>query len=288
VLQGETYEDAYAKALELCENEGFTFIHPFDDLTVMAGQGTIALEILEDLDSIDTIVVPIGGGGLISGIAVAAKAINPKVRVVGVEAAGAPSALKALEVGKLVSLERTQTIADGIRVAKIGGQTFEYLQNYVDEIVLVDDEEIALAMVEMMENSKLVVEGAGAVSVAAILNGRITNAGRTVCAILSGGNVDINLIARVVERGLVDAGRQALLRVRIIDQPGQLIRVLEVLASRRVNILDVEHHRAAWRVPVGSVDVELLVETRNAAHAREMTQLLVADGFDAKLLSGAG
>lgn len=286
VLDGDAYEAAYARALEICEAEGLTFIHPFDDPLVIAGQGTIGLEIVSDLPEVDTIVVPIGGGGIISGIALAAKAINPKVRIVGVEAAGAPAALKALEVGKLVTLERTQTIADGIRVAKIGDSTFRCIERYVDEIVLVDDEEIALAMVEMMETSKLVVEGAGAVTVAAILNGRVANAGRTICAVLSGGNVDINLIARVIERGLVDAGRQALLRVRIMDQPGQLIRVLEVLASRRVNILDIEHHRAAWRVPVGAVDVELLVETRNAAHAREITQLLMADGFDAKLLSG--
>jgi threonine dehydratase len=286
VLAGDFYEAAYARALEIQAERGLTFVHPFDDPLVIAGQGTIGLEILEELPDVDTILVPIGGGGVISGIALAAKAINPRVRVVGVEAAGAPAALRALEAGKLVTLDRADTIADGIRVRTIGENTLHYISRFVDEIVLVDDEEISLAMIELMEMSKLVVEGAGAVGVAALLNHRVANLGPKVCAVLCGGNVDINLIARVVERGLAQAGRQALLRVHLVDQPGQLIRVLEVLATHRVNILDVEHFRVAWRVPIGAVDVELLLETRDAAHAREITQLLVADGFDARLLGG--
>jgi threonine dehydratase len=285
VLAGEYYEAAYERAREIQAERGLTFVHPFDDPHVIAGQGTIGLEIFEDLPDVDTVLVPIGGGGLISGIAIALKALKPDVRVVGVQAAGAPSALKALEVGKLVSLDQAETIADGIKVRRIGELTFGYISRFVDEIVLADDEEIGLAMVELMERSKLVVEGAGAVTVAALLNGRLANPGRKVCAVLGGGNVDINLVASVIQRGLVRAGRYAMLHVRLVDQPGQLTRVLDVLAERRVNILDIEHYRAAWRVPIGTVDVEMLLEVRDGAHAREITQLLRADGFDAKLLN---
>jgi threonine dehydratase len=285
VLHGEFYEAAYDRALELQAERRMTFVHPFDDADVIAGQGTIGLEILEDLADVDTVIVPVGGGGLVSGIAIAVKALRPHVRVVGVEAAGAPAALRALEVGKLVSLDTAETIADGIKVRKIGELPYRYISRLVDEIVLVDDEEISLAMVELMEESKLVVEGAGAVTVAALLNRRVANLGRKVVAVLGGGNVDINLVASVIERGLTRAGRYAMLNVRLVDRPGRLREVLDVLASRRVNVLDIEHIRAAWRVPIGSVDVELLLEVRDAAHAREIVQLLGASGFDAKLLN---
>jgi threonine dehydratase len=284
VLHGEYYEAAYERALEIQTERGLTFVHPFDDPLVIAGQGTVGLEILAELPDVDTILVPIGGGGLVAGIAIAAKAIRPDVRVVGVEAAGAPAALRALEVGKLVALDSADTIADGIKVRKIGEITYRYIRDLVDEVVLVDDEEIGLAMVELMESSKLVVEGAGAVTVAALLNRRVANLGRRAVAVLGGGNVDINLVARVIERGLTRAGRYARLNVRLVDQPGRLREVLAVLASRRVNILDVEHYRAAWRVPIGAVDVEMLLEVRDEAHAREIVQLLRASDFDAKLL----
>lgn len=284
VLYGEFYEEAYQRALELQAERGMTFVHPFDDPYVIAGQGTVGLEILEELPDVDTVMVPIGGGGFISGIAIAIKSQQPNVRIVGVEAAGAPAALRALEVGKLVALDHADTIADGIKVRKIGELTFHFISKLVDEIVLADDEEISLAMVELMEASKLVVEGAGAVALAALLNGRVANPGRKVCVVLGGGNVDINLVASVIERGLVRAGRYAMLHVRLVDRPGQLRQVLDVLASRRVNILDIEHYRAAWRVPIGSVDVELLLEVRDEAHAREIAQLLRASGFDAQLL----
>jgi threonine dehydratase len=283
VLHGDFYEAAYERALEIQAERGLTFVHPFDDPVVIAGQGTVGLEILEELSDVDTIVAPIGGGGLISGIAVAAKALNPTVRVVGVEAAGAPAALRALEVGKLVALDSAETIADGIKVRKIGEHPFSYIRRLVDEVVLVDDEEIALAMVELMEGSKLVVEGAGAVTVAAILNHRVANLGRKVVAVLGGGNVDINVVASVIQRGLTRAGRYAMLRVRLMDRPGRLREVLDVLASRRVNVLDIEHDRAAWRVPIGMVDVETLLEVRDESHAREIVQLLRAAGFDASL-----
>jgi threonine dehydratase len=283
VLAGEFYEEAYARALEIQAEEDLVFVHPFDDPHVIAGQGTIGLEIVEEMNDVDTVLVPIGGGGLVSGIATAVKALRPSARIVGVEAAGAPAALRALEVGKLLALDRAETIADGIRVRKIGELAYEIVRSLVDEVVLVDDEEISLAMVELMEASKLVVEGAGAVTVAALLNSRVERLGRRVVAVLGGGNVDINLVARVIERGLTRAGRYARLHVRLVDKPGQLTQVLDVLASRRVNILDVEHNRAAWRVPIGSVDVEMLLEVRDGAHAREITQLLRAAGFDAQL-----
>jgi threonine dehydratase len=284
VLHGDYYEAAYARAQDIQRERDLVFVHPFDDPLVIAGQGTIGLEIFDELPDVDTVVVPIGGGGLISGIALTLKALKPDVRIVGVEAAGAPAALKALEVGKLVTLDRAETIADGIKVRKVGENTFHYISRFVDEIVLVDDEEISLAMVELMESSKLVVEGAGAVTAAALFNNRIANPGRKVVAVLGGGNVDINLVARVIERGLTRAGRYALLHVRLVDKPGQLTQVLDVLAERHVNILDVLHDRAAWRVPIGAVDVEMLLEVRDAAHAREITQLLRAADIDAELM----
>ena len=283
VLHGEYYEEAFARAEEIQRERDLVFVHPFDDPHVIAGQGTVGLEIFDELPDVDTVIVPIGGGGLISGIALVLKTLKPDVRIVGVEAAGAPAALKALEVGKLVTLDRADTIADGIKVRKLSERTFDYISRFVDEVVLVDDEEIGLAMVELMESSKLVVEGAGAVTAAALFNNRIANVGRKAVALLGGGNVDINLVARVIERGLTRAGRYALLQVRLVDKPGQLTAVLEVLAERHVNILDVLHDRAAWRVPIGTVDVAMLLEVRDAAHAREITQLLRAADIDARL-----
>lgn len=283
ILAGEFYEAAYDHALEIQRERDAVFVHPFDDPYVIAGQGTIGLEILAELPDVDTILVPIGGGGVISGIAIAAKALRPSVRIVGVQASGAASALQSLEVGKIVALERADTIADGIRVRQLGVLTFEYIRDLVDEIVTVDDEEIGRAIVDVMENSKLVVEGAGAVAVAALANGRVANPGRRVVAMLCGGNVDINLLGRVIERGLSYAGRHALVHVRIEDKPGQLREVLDALVAQRVNVLDVEHNRAAWRAPIGSVDVELLTEVRNPEHAQSIIDALKANGFDARL-----
>lgn len=284
VLHGEFYEAAYEQALTIQAERGATFVHPFNDPSVIAGQGTIGLEIFDEMPDVDTVLVPIGGGGLISGVAIALKALNPKIRIVGVQASGAPAALRALDAGKLVSLDRADTIADGIKVRTLGELTYSYISRFVDEIVLVDDEEIGMAMVDLLESSKLVVEGAGAVTVAALMNHRVENLGRKACAILGGGNVDINLVARVIERGLSRAGRYALLQVRIQDQPGQLLKILEVLAARRVNILDVVHYRSAWRVPIGSVEVEMLVETRDSSHAREIAQLLRVTGLEARIV----
>jgi len=283
VLAGEFLEAAYERAIEIQRERNAVFVHPFDDPHVIAGQGTIGLELLADLPDVDTIVVPIGGGGVISGIAIAAKAMRQSVRIVGVQASGAASALRSLEVGKLVALDHAETIADGIRVRQLSELTFRYIRDLVDEVVTVDDEEIGRAIVDVMENSKLVVEGAGAVAVAALAGGRIANPGRRVVAMLCGGNVDINLLGRMIERGLSHAGRHALVYVRIEDKPGQLRRVLDALVAHRVNVLDVLHDRAPWRVPIGSVDVELLTEVRNPDHARGIIDALRADGFDATL-----
>lgn len=283
LLHGEYYEAAYERAREIQSERDAVFVHPFDDPFVIAGQGTIGLEILVELPEVDTIVVPIGGGGVISGIAIAAKALRPSVRIVGVQAAGAAAAVEALEVGKLVALDRAETIADGIRVRQLGELTFGYIRELVDEVVTVEDEEIGRAIVEVMENSKLVVEGAGAVAVAALANGRVANTGRRVVAMLGGGNADINLLGRVIERGLAHAGRHALIHVRLEDRPGQLREILDALVAQRVNVLDVEHNRAAWRAPIGCVDVELLVEVRNASHASSIIEALTSNGFDASL-----
>ena len=228
------YDDAYKKALELKEEKGYTFIHPFDDEDVIAGQGTIGLEILNQLENVDVVVVPIGGGGLISGVAFAIKQMNPRVRVYGVQAQGAPSMLNAVQDDQIETLGKVQTIADGIAVKTPGNNTFELVKQYVDGIVTVSDDEIALAILTLLEQQKLIAEGAGAVPVAAVMAGKIPDIeGKNVCCLLSGGNIDVTILSRVIERGLKMGGRTADITIALSDQPGQLRRVLHYCGAGR-------------------------------------------------------
>lgn len=278
VLHGDTYDDAYAHALMLQQEHGYTFVHAFDDPHVMAGQGTIGLELLSDLTDVDTVVVPVGGGGLISGIAVAVKSARPGVRVVGVEAARAACFAASLEQGRIVTLSAASTIADGIAVKRPGDLTFAAVRQWVDDIVTVEDEEIARTMVLLMERSKVVAEGAAATALAAVLYQRITNPGR--CAVvLSGGNVDVTVLSRTIEHGLVEAGRYLRLKVTIADRPGALRDLLDIIAKLGANVVTVQHHRIGARIAIGETEVELDLETRDVAHIRRIVDTLRETGY---------
>jgi threonine dehydratase len=264
-------------ALAREEARGRTLVHPFDDEAVIAGQGTIGLELLDDLDGFDTVVVPVGGGGLVSGIALAVKSERPGVRVIGVEAAGSASYVDSLEQGQILPLARTATIADGIAIKRPGEVTFPLVRELVDEMVTVSDAEIGQTIVKLLERAKSVVEGAGAVSLAALVNGRVR--ARRAVAILSGGNIDTPLLMRVIRFGLTNAGRYLMLRTRVDDRPGQLMRLLEVIADAKVNVLVVAHHREGVDVAVAETGIELTLETRDEAHASEVVELVGAHGY---------
>ncbi len=280
ILEGESYDEAHSRADEIARERGLTFVHPFDDPAVVEGQGTVGLEIVEDVPDVDVIVVPAGGGGLVSGIALAAKGAKPSVRVVGVQASGAAALAEAFHRSEPVRLDDPRTIADGIRVGATGRLTLDLARRYVDEFVTVDDDEIVDAVVQSIEKNKIVAEPAGVAAVAAVMVGRLAIAGKRVCAVVSGGNVDLNLVARIIESGLSRAGRYHLARVRMRDEPGQLKRVLETVADHDVNVLDVQHRRAGWEVPVGFVDVDLLFETRYASQGAELDVALRAKRFE--------
>ena len=280
ILHGASWDASQARALELAGASGATLVHPFDDERVIEGQGTVGLEILEDLPEVDTVVVPIGGGGLIGGVALALKALRPAVRVIGVQAEGAPAMAESFRAGTRRSVPEPRTIADGIRVGTPGERTFALVQALVDEIVTVSDEEITDAVVQTLEKSKVVAETAGVAALAALARKKFAlRADERVCAVVSGGNIDLNLLARLIESGLAAQGATHLVRVRVPDVPGQLSQVLGILAGTRCNVLDVQHYRAGWQVPVGFVDVALLLETRHPAQGREVEELLRSRGF---------
>jgi len=279
VLAGDSYEAAFAKAKEIGRERGLVFVHAFEDPEVIAGQGTAGLEILEQAEKAGVVVVPVGGGGLISGIATAVKETNPGIKVIGVQAAGAAPSAASLKAGKVVNLDHADTIADAIRFKTASEVTLPLLKRYVDDIVTVTEEEISGAVVKLMEESKLVVEGAGAVPLAAMMSGKIPKGKGSAVLVLSGGNMDLNMIARVLEQGLSRAGRYLVLCVQVPDRPGRLSRILTHLVSRGVNVLDVVHHRAGWSIPLGQVEIEFLVETRDAGHGAEIMDDLRAAGY---------
>jgi threonine dehydratase len=278
-LVGNTVDDALAAATEFSHGTGAVLIHPFDNRDIIAGQGTVGLEILEQCPDVATIITGIGGGGLISGIAVAAKAANPRVRVIGVQAAGAASVPASLRAGRPVRLETFSTIADGIAVGRPGDLTLPHIAALVDEVVTVTEEDIARAMVMLIERAKLVVEPAGAVGVAALLSGAVRPEAPVV-AVLSGGNIDPMLMIRVIERGLVAAGRYLSFTVRCPDRPGQLAAVLQLIGEQGVNIVDVEHRRHDSGLRLGEVEIELSVETRGAEHSDRLLQSLRIASYD--------
>ncbi len=272
VLQtGETLSDGMALVERLMEEEGLTLVHAFDDLAVMAGQGTMGLEILEQVPDVTTIVVPIGGGGMISGIATAVKAQQPGVRVIGVEAAASPGAVQSLKAGAPVHVEMSDTLADGIAVKQIGDLTYPHIEALADDVVLVDEEEIIRAIFFMLEREKLVVEGAGAVGVAALLEGKVRLVpGETVACILSGGNIDMNMVSRIIDRGLWADGRLASLSVVVRDRPGYLNEVTAVVAIEGANVLHIEHTRAFGDIAVGKVGIEMKIESRGRDHVAKI------------------
>jgi threonine dehydratase len=279
VLHGDTYDDAYARCMEVQRETGATYIPAFDDADVIAGQGTLGLEMLNELPDADTIIVPIGGGGLISGIATAAKALKPDIRIIGVQASGSGSCRASLDVGEVVTLPAISTIADGIAVKRPGSITFPIIKELVDDVLLMDDEQIIHAVLLLLERCKFLVEGAGAVGVAALLSGLIDVKGRTVICLLSGGNIDVNLVSRFIQHGLSAAGRFLAIHTLLADRPGELLRLLQVIADQGVNVLEVNHHRLSAHIPIHQVEVILTLETRDRAHCDHLLQVLQARGY---------
>lgn len=274
------YDDAYNKAIELRDKEGYTFIHPFNDPDVIAGQGTIGLEILRQLPDVDIVVVPIGGGGLISGVAYTIKQLKPSCKVYGVQAQGAPSMEHSVTDGKIETLNAVNTIADGIAVKTPGDLTFELCQKYVDGIVTVSDDEIALAILTLLEQQKLIAEGAGAVPVAAVMNGKIPEIdGKKVCCVVSGGNIDVTILSRVIERGLKMGGRTADIVISLSDRPGQLSGVSRIVAEQGANVVSVNYDSTDLDMNITDCYLKLGVETRNFEHIATVKKALTDAGF---------
>ncbi len=279
VLEGQSVADSIKRALELAK-EGKTFIHPFDDPSIIAGQGTIGLEILEELPDVDLIAVPVGGGGLVAGICVAATAVKPGVRIVGVQAQTCPSALKALERGEVVSVEAHRSIADGITVKQIGRIPFEIIRKSLDRVVLADEDRIAEAVILLLERKKILAEGAGAVCVAALLSGEIkAPAGGKVVLLISGGNIDIPLLDRVIGKGLARSGRIMRFSVRLDDVPGSLTSLLGIIAGAKGNVLQIYHNRGGAGMSIHQTLVDLEIETRNFEHILEIETVLDEAGY---------
>jgi threonine dehydratase len=281
VLHGMSYDDAYAEARRLESEKGYVFIHAFDDDGVIAGQGTAALEILEQVPDLDVLVASIGGGGWLGGMALAIKALKPSVRVVGVESSHLPKMRAALDAGSPVTVAPATTLADGIAVKRAGERTLPLFQRFVDDVVQVDDEEVANAILLLIEREKTVAEGAGAVGAAALIQGRVKNLTpqtKVVCCI-SGGNIDVNVIARIIERGLVKEGRRVMLSLRVPDRPGMLAGVLATVAAERANVLEVHHNRAFFQGSIGDTEIELSLETKGPEHVEALIVALAGKGF---------
>jgi threonine dehydratase len=279
VLHGFTYDDAYQYCLELQQETGATFIHAFDDPDIIAGQGTLGLEMLSDLPDADALIVPIGGGGLIAGITIAARALRPNIKIIGVQAEGAAGCRASLDAGELRTLPSIATIADGIAVKRPGTLTFPIIQNLVDDVVKVNDEEIIGAVLLLMERSKMLIEGAGAAGVAAMLSGVVKLDGKRVLVPLTGGNIDINLVGRFIEHGLAAAGRYFVIHTRLTDRPGELMRLLAIISEMRINVIDVRHQRISSRLPIMQREETLTLETRDRAQCEQLLQRLRAAGY---------
>jgi threonine dehydratase len=275
------YDDAYNKALELKEEKGYTFIHPFDDLDVIAGQGTIGLEILDQLPDVDVVVVPVGGGGLISGVAYTIKQLKPSCRVYGVQASGAPSMVKSLADGKIETLDSVNTVADGIKVKTPGENTFDICSKYVDGVVTISDDETALAILTLIETQKLIAEGAGAVPVAAVMNGKIPDIeGKNVCCLVSGGNIDVNILSKVIERGLKMSGRTSEITIALSDKPGQLADVSAIIAENGANVVNVKYDATDLDMNITDCYLRIGMETRNYEHLAQVKRALTDAGYN--------
>jgi len=280
LLMGSSFDEAVANSRRLQEEHGYIYVHAFDDEKVIAGQGTIGLEIAEGAPETTVVVVPIGGGGIISGIAIAVKALLPNVRVIGVQAENVGAVRQSLQAGKPVTFDARPTIADGIAVKRPGELTLPLIKEYVDDVVEVTEEEIARGIYHCVSNSRLVVEGAGAAGVAALLAGKIkVTADDHVCAVLCGGNIDGNLLARILEQVLVRKGRYVIFRVLVIDRPGMLAALLNNIAETGANVVEVYHQRAIWLAPLGTVGIEMILEVRDESHARDVQESLCKKGY---------
>lgn len=275
------YDDAYNKAIELRDKEGYSFIHPFNDIDVIAGQGTIGLEIMEQLPDADVVIVPVGGGGLIAGVAFTIKQINPNCKVYGVQAMGAPSMEESITQGEIKTLDHVQTIADGIAVKTPGDLTYDLVSKYVDGVVTVSDDEISLAILTLLEQQKLIAEGAGAVPVAAVLTGKIPNIeGKNVCCLVSGGNIDVTILSRVIERGLKMSGRTANITIALSDKPGQLADVSSIIAKTGANVTSINYDSTDLDMNITDCFLRISVETRDFAHVVAIKQGLKDAGFE--------
>ena len=280
VLVPGVYDDAANRAVELMEEKGYTFVHPFNDERVIAGQGTIGLEIINQLPDVEVVYVPIGGGGLISGVSYAIKALKPDCKVIGVQAAGAPSMYESRKQGEVIELDKVATIADGIAVKKPGDITFEMCQKYVDEIVTVSEEEIATAILTLMEKQKTVAEGAGATALAAAMFDKANLKGKKSVCVVSGGTIDVSILSRVITQGLNKTGRIANIETKVVDKPGQLISLLQLISKTGANIISINHEREDLRSEVNSCVVTMVLETRNTEHVNEIKTLLKENGYE--------
>ena len=276
VLHGANYDEAYSYALESCATQGMTFLHPFDDVEVINGQGSIGLELLEQVPDLEAVVVPIGGGGLISGVASAIKESNPNVRVVGVQTERLPSMLRATEAGHPVTIPASATVADGIAVRRAGDVTLPLVERYVDEIVTVDEEEIANAILVLLEKEKTLAEGAGAVAIASLLQHKTSLGRQRTAALVCGGNIDVSLLAKIIERGLAKDGRRLRLRIHLTDRPGALHQLTKIIADLRANIVETEYDRTYYGVNLGDTAIDISMETRGPEHIQEILDALNA------------
>ena len=276
------YDDAYAKAIQLRDEHGYTFVHPFDDPKVIAGQGTIGLEILDQMPDVEAVIVPIGGGGLISGVAFAIKTLRPEIMVYGVQSSGAPSMAASLQEGAIQHLNNVSTIADGIAVKEPGVNTFELCNRYVDEVVTVSDEEIAAAILALIEQQKLVAEGAGAVSVAAAMFNKVPIKGKKTVCLISGGNIDVNTLSRVITRGLSKSGRNYSFIIDLDDKPGQLSGVCNVVAQQGGNVISVAHERINSSSAINGCTIRMELETRDHDHIKSIREALTGAGYKVK------
>lgn len=286
-LQGDTFNDAYEYAKNLQEITGAVFIEPFNDEDVIAGQGTIGLEILEKMLDVDTVIVPIGGGGLISGIATAIKSIKPSCKVIGVQSENAPSMKRSLEEGKIIQLDSVSTIADGIAVKTPGTLTYEICKQYVDEVVTVSEEEIAAAILVLLEKMKMVAEGAGATSVAAAMFHKVDLENQKVVCVLSGGNIDVNLLSKIIDLGLIKTGRKAVINMDVVDKPGNLSRMIELISQTGANIISVNHNRIQNGILFNKCRVGLVIETNNQEHIQQVMDILETNGYTPHLVDHA-
>lgn len=284
IISGRDYDEAFDKAMEIQKASGAAYIHGFDDIDVIAGQGTLGLEILEQLPRVDAVVAPVGGGGLLGGISFVLKELRPQVKVYGVQSAGAPAVYLSRKKGEFQETPASGTIAEGINVRRPGKLTLDLIKKYVDDVVLVDDEEISQTILMLLERTKVVSEGAGAAGLAAVLHGRLKLRGLNVVVVISGGNIDVNVLSTIIERGLIKSGRRLRIKTVISDRPGSLKKVISLVSEQQVNIISIVHDRSSPKVPIKDAEVEFILETMNWDHVENVLATLKKAGYSLEIL----